>query len=111
MTPEMPRKQQYNPSNDNKDNQEGDSGLGFDSEQNTNLRQTVNDSGSGQIAGAAFFRSPEPRMNLVDCTPPSHQQVIRKAYNAFGHGEESTSSYDSFSGARRNYAQKREGVF
>ena len=71
MTPEMPRKQQYNPSNDNKDNQD-DSGLGFDSEQNTNLRQTVNDSGSGQITGAAFFRSPEPRMNLVDCTPPSH---------------------------------------
>ena len=72
MTPEMPRKQQYNPSNDNKDNQDDDSGLGFDSEQNTNLRQTVNDSGSGQITGAAFFRSPEPRMNLVDCTPPSH---------------------------------------
>ena len=47
MTPEMPRKQQYNPSNDNKDNQDDDSGLGFDSEQNTNLRQTVNDSGSG----------------------------------------------------------------
>ena len=43
MTPEMPRKQQYNPSNDNKGNQDDDSGLGFDSEQNTNLRQTVND--------------------------------------------------------------------
>ena len=47
MTPEMPRKPQPNTSNDNRDNQDNDSGLGFDSEQNTNLRQTVNDSGSG----------------------------------------------------------------
>ena len=72
MTPEMPRKQQYNPSNDNKDNQEDDSGLGFDSEQNTNPYQNANDSTSGPVTGASFFRSPEPRMNLVDCTPPSH---------------------------------------
>lgn len=77
------------------------------SQPNTNLHQSdcsVNpDSSAQQQVMASFFRSPEPRMNLVDCTPPSHHQVIRKACNAFGTGEESTSSQDCYSGARKQY--------
>ena len=74
MTPEVQKKPQPNSNAYRAETQEDHvSGLRFDSDQSTNLRQTTTDGASGLKAGATWFRSPEPRMNLADCTPPSHQ--------------------------------------